>query len=248
MSTWLLLITLLQATFSLDPQDAEVQRWVSFLKGERFLQTRDGLMRSTHYVPRFKKIFRDADVPEDLVWIALIESSFRYTPTSPTQAQGMFQFKEDTARAFGLRVDAQLDERDDANKAAMIAAQYLRYLYEKFLDWELVVAAYNLGEGDLRRTMAARNVTDWPGVRPFVREETQNFVEKVKAAALVGNAFMDSGERFELERQLTHVVRKGETLYSISRQYGVSIETLQLLNELKDNTIKIGQILLVPNS
>jgi membrane-bound lytic murein transglycosylase D len=247
--TWLLLVGLLiQSPFQLDSETAEVQKWKAFLEGERAAQTRDALMRSVHYVPRFKRIFRDTGVPDNLVWIALIESSFRQKPTSPTMAQGMYQFKAETARAFGLRVDARVDERNDPNKAATVAAKYLAYLYEKFQDWDLVLAAYNLGEGDLRRTMEAREVNTWEAVQPFVREETQTFVGKIKAAALIGNAFLDSKPDHRLDRQRTHIVRRGETLFSISRQYNVDLETLRQANQIQDNLIKIDQILVIPES
>lgn len=246
MATCLLVLLLFQSSFSLDPESAEVQKWMTFLQEERASQTRDALMRSLHFVPRFKRIFRDEGVPENLVWTAFIESSFRSTPTSPTQAQGMYQFKEDTARAFGLRVDEQIDERDDPVKSATVAAQYMKYLYDKFGDWELVLAAYNLGEGDLRRTMERLDFSTWPQVKPHVREETRNFVGKIKAAALIGNAFLDGKSAHKMDRQLTHVVRKGETLYRISRLYGVTVEELRDHNGLSSNNIRIDQILVIP--
>jgi len=240
-----LLFLLETGGFSLDPDSRETRRWVEFLLGERAGQTTAALNNARIYVPSFKRIFAREGVPEDLVWLALIESSFRHDPTSPSFAQGMFQFKKETARAFGLRVDRRVDERNEPQKAARAAARYLEYLYGKFGDWDLVLAAYNLGEGDLRRTMARVGATTWRDVYPYVRKDTQDYVGKVKAAAVVGNAHLSENPT-DMQPKATYRVRKGDTLFAIAKRFGVSLDALREANHLTDNTIFPGQILLVP--
>ncbi len=238
----------LASGFNLEADSTETRRWVGFLEFERAAQTRDALVNATRYAPRFREIFREQGVPEDLLWLALIESSFMPSRTSPTGAQGMFQFKKDTARAFGLAVTRARDERDMPFLAARAAARYLAYLRGKFASWELVLAAYNLGEGDLRRAMAAREAETWLQIKPYLREETRHYVGKVKAAAVIGNRFIDSLPPKLLAEKAprVHRVRKGDTLYAIARAYGVPLAELKRANGLSGNLIHLDQELLVP--
>jgi len=246
MSMLLLPFLLGTGGFALEPESPETRRWITFLRVERAAQTAAALNNARIYVPGFKRVFARHGVPEDLVWLALIESSFRYDPTSPTRAQGMFQFKKETARAFGLRVDRRVDERNEPQKAVRAAARYLVYLHEKFRDWDLVLAAYNLGEGDLRRTMQRHGAKSWEAVYPFVREETQNYVGKVKAAAVIGNAHL--AETRSDASLKTYRVQKGDTLFGISKRHGLTPEQLRAANGLVGNTIYPGQILLIPGT
>ncbi|CAM2009434.1 transglycosylase SLT domain-containing protein [Acanthopleuribacter pedis] len=231
--------------FPLHRERAETLKWQDFLLVERRDQTRDALDRAEYFVPLIRPLFRAEGVPEDLVWLALIESSFRNHVESPTGAVGMFQFKRETATAFGLVVRGRTDQRLEPIKAGAAAARYLRYLRGKFASWDLVLAAYNLGEGDLRRTMAARNSLTWEEVRPFVREETQNYVEKIRAAAIIGNRHLGN---LNPQTPLRHTVLKGDTLYSIARTYGVPVDELRALNGLVGNHISPGQALTVPKA
>lgn len=234
-----------EGAFPLHEQRAETQKWLSFLLIEREDQTREALARAEHFVPMLRPVFRNEGVPEDLIWLALIESSFRNDAESPTGAVGMFQFKQETANAFGLVVRGRTDQRLQPIQAARAAARYLRYLREKFASWDLVLAAYNLGEGDLRRTMLARDSETWEDVRPFVREETQNYVEKIRAAAIIGNRHLaEKGPT----PAILHTVAKGDTLFGIARTYNVSLEALRNLNGLNGNHISPGQRLTIPHT
>ena len=192
------------------------------------------------------RIFKEEGVPEYLVWLALIESSFRAAPTSPTGAQGMFQFKPATARSLGLTVTDYRDERNDPKLSARAAARYLLYLRSKFDSWELVLAAYNLGEGDLRRTMRARDLRTWRQVKPYVRQETQSYVGKVKAAAIIGERFIEKEGASLWKNYRPYHIKKGDTLYGIARAFGLTVEELMSLNGLDSPRINIGQVLLVP--
>lgn len=233
--------------FDLEPNSGETRRQVHFLENERADQTRFALANAERYVVRFREIFKEESVPQDLLWLALIETSFRTSPTSVSGAQGMFQFKAETARFFGLKVNRRVDERNNPYLAARAAARYLFYLHEKFKDWDLVLAAYNLGEGDLRRTMKRRKLTTWIQVRPFVREETQNYVGKVKAAAIIGNRHMTSlPAQKPSGRHRYHRVQKNDTLYALAREYKVSLTALKELNGLSVNKISPGQLLMIP--
>jgi len=243
---WQLLVLLIAVDpFDLQPGSPEIRRWHDFLVFERADQTRMALTNARHYVRRFRQIFLEEGLPEDLVWIALIESSFRAVATSPTGAQGMYQFKSPTARAFGLAVTQNVDERNEPLLAARAAARYLVYLRQRFKSWDLVLAAYNLGEGDLRRAMKRHHATTWEEVKPHVRPATRDYVGKVKAAALIGNAYMATWT--EDTEPLTHyMVKKGDTLYTIARGLDIEVDSIVEANELINHRIFPGQLLVIP--
>jgi membrane-bound lytic murein transglycosylase D len=209
-------------------RESEIHRWQVWLLTDRQAQTDQSLLRSRRWVSAMRPLFAAEGVPEDLVWMALIESGFRAGAENPSGAVGMFQFKRETAAFLGLRL-RPLDERKQPLAAAAAAARYLRYLYAQFADWDLVLAAYNLGEGDVRRALVREGAQSWEQVQPHVRAETQVYVAKVWAAARVGNEFLESDPRAKAEGP-EHTVASGETLYSLSRRYGVGIEELCQFN------------------
>ncbi|MCB1051164.1 MAG: transglycosylase SLT domain-containing protein [Acidobacteria bacterium] len=231
-------------SFTTAEPEAEIQFWETWLLQERADQTDQSLMRSRGVAPRLKEVFRKQGVPADLIWLVLIESGFRNGVESPTGAVGMFQFKKETARFLGLRTEKP-DERRDPYRAAEASARYLKYLFEKFQDWDLVLAAYNLGEGDLARSMAREKATTWLQIKPHIRIETQNYVAKIHAAVRIGNRFWEMDPRAHAEWP-EHRVRVGETLYAISKQYGVDLTELMAINGLQEPIIQPEQVLFIP--
>lgn len=217
--------------------------WEEFLLEEYGSQSSYGLSRATLFIERIKEIFRKENVPEYLAWIALIESSFRPFAESKSGAKGLFQFKAETAVHFGLRVSYGRDERTFAFLSAQAGARYLRYLYSKFGDWDLVLAAYNLGEGTLRRTMDRTGTKRWVQVKVYLRQETREYVPKVHAAARIGEKYVASGQSAKC---LLIKIEKGDTLYRISKKFSCQLEELRRLNGLSGNALQVGQTLIVP--
>ena len=132
-------------------------------------------------------------LPEDLVYLALIESGYSNTAVSRARAVGMWQFMSSTARRYGLTVDAWVDERRDPFKATDAAARYLSDLYDLFGSWYLAAAAYNGGEGrvsrGIRRLPGADSISDATffdlSDRRYLRRETRDYVPKLIAAARI---------------------------------------------------------------
>jgi len=132
------------------------------------------------YVPKLKAAFAAEGVPPELVWMAEVESGFDPQAKSPTGAAGLFQLMPDTARMLGLAL-APGDQRLDPEKSARSSARYLKYLFEKFGDWRLVVAAYNAGEGRVRRLLEKRRARSYDEIATELPAETQMYVPKVEA-------------------------------------------------------------------
>ncbi len=144
------------------------------------LERRPPPERATAMVKQLQPVFAGERVPGELVWIAEVESSFNPSARSPAGAVGLFQLMPATARSYGLAL-TPIDERLEPRKSARAAGRYLRYLFGRFRDWRLSLAAYNCGEGRLRRTLAARGARTFDAVSPHLPAETQMYVPKVEA-------------------------------------------------------------------
>lgn len=148
--------------------------WVSRVRGRPLPARAAGLM------PQLRAAFIAEGVPPELVWLAEAESTLNPEARSPAGAKGLFQLMPETARSLGL--DTLLpDERTDPEKSARAAARYLRTLHGKFGSWPLALAAYNAGEGRVRRALASRGAKDFAGVVDALPAETRMYVPKVCA-------------------------------------------------------------------
>lgn len=166
----------------------EVAQWITFFqRGGRKYFVR-WLARSTRYIPVMRDILRQEGLPEDTVYLSMIESGFSTLAYSWAKASGPWQFVEHTGRRYGLRVDFWVDERRDPIKSTRAAARYLRMMHDEFHDWYLAWAGYNAGEGKIRKGLAKYDTRDFWQMcteRRFFRNETKNYVPKLIAAALV---------------------------------------------------------------
>ncbi len=146
------------------------------------------LERSSRYLPMIKRIFREEGLPEDLAYLALIESGFNPMARSRANAVGLWQFMRGTARNYGLRSDWWMDERRDPEKSTRAAARYLKDLYGMFGSWYLAVAGYNAGEGRIKRAVRRhRSIDFWVLAKHgrTLKKETRNYVPKFMAALLI---------------------------------------------------------------
>ncbi len=134
-------------------------------------------------VPKLKRVFAAQGVPSELVWLAEVESGFNPKAQSPVGAAGLFQLMPATAKWLELKL-SPVDERLDPERSAHAAARYLRYLYGKFGDWRLTLAAYNAGESRLRRAMGKHNARTFDDVAVHLPAETQMYVPKLEATLL----------------------------------------------------------------
>jgi LysM repeat protein len=194
------------------------------------------LARGSRTVPYLKERFRDAGLPEDLVYLSLIESGFSPRATSRANAVGYWQFIAPTARRYGLRVDSWVDERRDLERSTDAAIAYLQDLHRMFGSWYLAAAAYNSGEGRIQRAIdryGSENLWELSEFS-YLREETKNYVPKLIAATLIVKepekyGFGDVPELPELETDVVTVETQTD-LEVIAAAAGSSVETIRTLN------------------
>ena len=130
-----------------------------------------------------KPIFTAQKMPPELVWVAEVESSFDRHALSPAGAAGLFQLMPDTAKRFGLSLWPR-DQRFQPEPSATASAQYLKYLYDRFKDWRLALAAYNAGEGTVQKLLDRHKTDSYDAIAEHLPAETQMYVPRVEAILL----------------------------------------------------------------
>ena len=325
----------------------KVKRFIELYSVQRQRSSSVILGLAQYYYPWMREIFDKYNVPEELVYITIIESALNPTAVSRAGATGIWQFMYGTGKIYGLQVDTYVDDRRDPYKATDAAARHFRDLYNIFHDWGLAISAYNCGAGNVRKAIQrSGGKTDFWGVSPYLPKETQNYFPAfigayymmtyhnlygIEPAHLsiptdVDTVMVDKelhfgqisemldismeeikilnpqykrdiipafNERYPLrlrsndilrfiaqkdtiqkyrysdffspardlnkENLITnangdivkttpskyHTVRKGETISSISRKYGVSVGQIRSLNRLHSNSLRVGQKLLI---
>lgn len=167
--------------------NSQVEKWINYFQGRGRPHMERYLARSTRYEALMKKVLRDNGLPDDLFYIALIESGFNSQAFSHAAAVGYWQFIRGTGKRFGLEINRMVDERRDPVLATQAAADYFKGLYSVFGSWYLAMASYNVGENRVKREVANHNTRDfWELVRKKrLPRETMNYVPKYIAAKLI---------------------------------------------------------------
>ncbi len=166
-----------------------IQQYINYYQGRGRATMETGIRRSGQYTAMAKEIFRQQGVPEDIVWLGQVESSWRPTARSAAAAAGLWQFIPGTGSRFGLRQTAWVDERNSFEKATRASAQYLKWLASRYNgNWELAMAAYNTGEGNVDRAIARAGVADFWSIYPYIAQETRNYVPNILATILVAKS------------------------------------------------------------
>jgi len=303
----------------------KVRHFINYYSNTGKNRFRELLARSGKYMPMIAKVLTQEGLPEELGYLALLESEFVVDTVSRNGAVGLWQFIAATGRRYGLRIDQWVDERRDPVKSTRAAAAYLKDLHNYFGRWYLATAAYNAGPGAIDRALEQSGAKDFWSIKAKAQmsDETRNFVPKFVAIALIAmdpqkygfndvryeisldyeeielNAPMSlaalaemvesnitpirelnpallhgttppekasfrvnvpvgkaavflakTSEKF-LEKEgeptglVTHEVRRGETLFSIARHYGLEVRTLMQFNSLTTPRLRIGQKLLI---
>lgn len=187
------------------------------------------------YFPLFENEITMRNLPDELKYVAVVESHLDITAVSRSGAVGLWQFMKSTAQMQGLTVNRQLDERKDAVKSTKAALDYLNLMYEKFGDWTLAIAAYNCGPGGVRKAMRRSGQSDYWSIRRYLPKETQKYVPRIIAAMYLMQYYHThdlTPRMVDMDlRQVTSITDgKAHNLTKLSKELGVDHSILKQLN------------------
>lgn len=190
------------------------------------------LRRSKRYDRMMKEIIRQYDLPEDLVYLSMVESGFNPRAYSWARASGLWQFIASTGRMYGLDRDWWMDERRDPVKSTHAACRFLKDLYEKFGSWELAMAAYNGGPGRVERTIKKQGTRDFWKLN--LKRQTMDYVPLIMAATMISKEPEKYGfDHVEFEDELVWdevSIDKCLDLSVVADAVGCSLKELEDLN------------------
>ena len=165
----------------------QVEYYLDFFTGKGRKSFALWLARSGRYVPMIHQQLVDAGLPRDLAYLAMIESGYNERAYSRAKAVGIWQFIASTGRNYGLEINSYVDERRDPIKSTRAAVAYLSALYDEFDSWYLAVAAYNAGEGKIRKAIKKYDTTDFWEIAQgkYLKLETKRYVPKLIASIII---------------------------------------------------------------
>ncbi|MGE0085462.1 MAG: transglycosylase SLT domain-containing protein [Desulfococcaceae bacterium] len=206
------------------------------------------IKRSGRYMPYIEKILRQNSMPDDLKYVAIVESSLLPHIGSSKGAVGYWQFIPDTGRRYGLRVDKDMDERRNFFSATRAAMSYFQKLHQDLGSWTLAAAAYNMGEYGLQRRIEEQKTNDYYHL--YLPLETQRYVYKILAAKLILSdpekyGFQLKQEDIYLPRQFDRVRMEISedtvSLQLIAEAAGTWFKTIKDMNpEIRGNSLAPG--------
>lgn len=213
------------------PTRREIDRFARAYKRRNSRHLREVLNRGKRYIPLIKQIFSRYRLPDELVFLPVIESSFKIRSVSHSGAAGLWQFMPITAKEYGLRIDRWIDERYDVEKSTIAAARYLRDLHTEFGNWYTALAGYRIGEFSIKRRIGRRGKKNFWKVEhkiPYsARKYTLKFLGTLKVIReiLPRERISQRNLDFEIVK-----VNRQVSLREISNITGVSYRVLKRLN------------------
>jgi membrane-bound lytic murein transglycosylase D len=191
--------------------------------------------KSDYFFPIFENALQKYNVPLELKYIPVIESALNPRAKSRVGATGLWQFMFNTAKDLDLKVNSYVDERMDPIKSSEAAAKYLSELYARFNDWNLAIAAYNYGPGNIRRAIKASGYSNFWNLRGYLPKETANYVPSFIATLYL----FEFAHKHEIKKKTKEMklaltdsipIKKMVSFSHIADKIGVPLDTLNFLN------------------
>jgi hypothetical protein len=194
------------------------------------------LKNAARFFPVIEPILKEYGIPDDFKYVAVAESNFRNVATSSAGAKGIWQFMEGTAGDYGLEVTDEVDERLHLEKATRAACQYLKRYKERFGNWTMTAAAYNMGAGGLSKDLGLQRMNNYYDLN--LSEETNRYLFRIIAIKEVmthpeeygfvmdDDHLYDPLDKFAVVTVNTPIDNLGD----FAKQYGVSYRLLKLYN------------------
>jgi membrane-bound lytic murein transglycosylase D len=216
--------------------NAEVDAFIRLYAERKRELTARALGLAQLYFPLFDEMFDKYGIPYEMRYLAVIESALNPKAKSKAGATGLWQFMYHTGKMYGLEVNSYVDERMDPVKSTEAACKYLRHLYEMYDDWDLAMAAYNCGPGNVNKAIRrAGGKRGFWELRPFLPKETSSYVPAFIAVNYVMNHASDHNiyprvpNRTYFELDTLHVTRK-LTFAQLSMVTGLTTDEIDQLN------------------
>ena len=187
-----------------------------------------------YYMPIFEEVFNQYNLPDELKYVAIIESALNPVAVSRAGAKGMWQFMTNTAKSYGLEINSFVDERLDPFKASDAAARYLEDSYRIFGDWNLAISSYNCGPGNVNKAIRRSGRRDFWSVYEFLPRETRGYVPAFVGAMYAIKYSKEYGitpNSVQMPAQVdTFQIRKNLHFEQISDLVGIPVSELKELN------------------
>ena len=207
----------------------------SFLKNRR--SSLERLMSlSDYYFPLFEQEMSNQKIPLEMKYLAIIESALNPKARSRAGATGLWQFMYATGKSYGLEVNNYVDERSDPVRSTKAAAKYLNELYKIFGDWDLTLAAYNSGPGNVTKAIRRSNgKTNYWNLRPYLPRETAGYVPAFLATLYIFEYAKEHG--FKPQKRANHLfqtdtirVKQAIPFKDIAEITGMDVQDIQFFN------------------
>jgi len=191
--------------------------------------------KADYFFPIFENALQKYNVPLELKYLPVIESALNPRAKSRVGATGLWQIMFNTAKDLDLKVNSYVDERMDPFKSSDAAAKYLSELFERFNDWNLAIAAYNYGPGNIRRAIKASGYSNFWNLRGYLPKETANYVPSFIATLYL----FEYAHKHEIKKKKNETIpaltdsipiKKMVSFTHISEKIDISIDTLNFLN------------------
>ena len=207
------------------------------------------LNNSYQYIDLIIEIFQEKGIPVEIAYLPLIESEFSPLLVGPVDAAGLWQFVKGTARKYGLRIDKYVDERKDPVKSTYAAAHYLRDLHSMFGAWDIALAAYNAGEGRIKRILNKCESECFPFI---IKRYLASFVAAFTIAQDPERYGFESYQGMQkVDMDYREIVTdKVISLKTLAENFNTTVRAIKQLNPalLTDTTPPYAYVIRVPNS